>query len=114
MHNNISGGGRQRSAISSVDFYRRVPRDLTEATSLGAAMSLCAMLLMVLLFSAETIAFARSNIRTEIALDDNSAPQIALNFNVTVFALHCDYVSVDVWDVLGTNKQNITKNVEKW
>jgi len=72
------------------------------------------MLLMALLFSAETFAFAKSKISTEIALDDNTAPQIQLNFNVTLFALHCDYVSVDVWDVLGTNKQNVTKNVEKW
>jgi len=111
MHGNLNG---RRGAASSVDFYRRVPRDLTEATSLGAFMSLCAMLLMAILFSAETFAFARSKISTEIALDDNSDPQIQLNFNVTLFALQCDYVSVDVWDVLGTNKQNVTKNIEKW
>jgi Thioredoxin domain-containing protein len=113
MHGNLNGN-RPRSAVSSVDFYRRVPRDLTEATTLGAFMSLCAIVLMGLLFFAETIAFARSNIVTEIALDDNTDPQIQLNFNVTLFALHCDYVSVDVWDVLGTNKQNVTKNIEKW
>jgi protein disulfide-isomerase-like protein len=77
-------------------------------------MSLCAMLLMGLLFSAETLAFARSKIYTEIALDDNTDPQIQLNFNITLFNLHCDYVSVDVWDVLGTNKQNVTKNMERW
>lgn len=100
--------------MSSVDFYRRVPKDLTEATTLGAFMSLCAMLVMALLFSAETFAFARTNISTEIALDDNTAPQIQLNFNITLFALQCDYVSVDVWDVLGTNRQNVTKNIEKW
>lgn len=113
MHGNLNGG-RRRGAASSVDFYRRVPKDLTEATTLGAFMSLCAMLLMALLFSAETFAFARSKISTEIALDDNTDPQIQLNFNVTLFDLHCDYVSVDVWDVLGTNKQNVTKNIEKW
>ena len=77
-------------------------------------MSLCAMLVMALLFSAETIAFAKTKISTEIALDDNTAQQIQLNFNVTLYALQCDYVSVDVWDVLGTNKQNVTKNIEKW
>lgn len=114
MHGNINGGSRQRNAMSSVDFYRRVPKDLTEATTLGAAMSLCAMLVMALLFSAETIAFAKTNISTEIALDDNTAQQIQLNFNITLYALQCDYVSVDVWDVLGTNKQNVTKNIEKW
>jgi hypothetical protein len=34
MSNNINGGGRSRNAMSSVDFYRRVPKDLTEVRSL--------------------------------------------------------------------------------
>lgn len=28
--NNLNGGGGRRQALSSVDFYRRVPKDLTE------------------------------------------------------------------------------------
>jgi len=114
MHGNLNGGGRRRSAMSSVDFYRHVPRDLTEATSLGAIMSLCAMFLMAVLFFAETLAFARTRVATEIAIDNNAEPQIQLNFNISLFAVHCDFISVDVWDVLGTNRQNVTKNVEKW
>jgi len=115
MRGNINGGvSRQRSAMSSVDFYRRVPKDLTEATTLGAIMSVCAMLVMGVLFFAETMAFARTRVMTEIALDDNSDPLVQLNFNISLHALPCDFVSVDVWDVLGTNKQNVTKNVEKW
>eukprot|EP00580_Thalassiosira_gravida_P003192 CAMPEP_0201621490 /NCGR_PEP_ID=MMETSP0492-20130828/46905_1 /ASSEMBLY_ACC=CAM_ASM_000837 /TAXON_ID=420259 /ORGANISM="Thalassiosira gravida, Strain GMp14c1" /LENGTH=433 /DNA_ID=CAMNT_0048091031 /DNA_START=134 /DNA_END=1435 /DNA_ORIENTATION=- len=51
---------------------------------------------------------------TSIALDENDQPQIRLNFNMTLMDLHCDYVSVDVWDTLGTNRQNVTKNIEKW
>mmetsp|Transcript_878 Transcript_878/g.1367 ORF Transcript_878/g.1367 Transcript_878/m.1367 type:complete len:482 (+) Transcript_878:184-1629(+) len=106
-----SGG---RAFLSGVDFYRRVPRDLTEATSLGAVMSICAICVMTVLFFSETLAFARTNIITEIALDDNTNPQIRLNFNITFFDLHCDYVAVDVLDSLGSNRQNVTKNVEKW
>jgi len=30
--NNINGGGGRRGGLSSVDFYRRVPRDLTEVS----------------------------------------------------------------------------------
>uniref|UniRef100_A0A7S2UHW2 Thioredoxin domain-containing protein n=1 Tax=Attheya septentrionalis TaxID=420275 RepID=A0A7S2UHW2_9STRA len=113
--NNINGsGGRGRQMLSSVDFYRRVPKDLTEATSLGAAMSICALAVMGVLFLSESIAFARSTITTSITLDENTQPQIRLNFNITMLDLHCDYVSVDVWDALGTNRQNVTKNVEKW
>eukprot|EP00521_Asterionellopsis_glacialis_P007318 CAMPEP_0195282160 /NCGR_PEP_ID=MMETSP0707-20130614/1159_1 /TAXON_ID=33640 /ORGANISM="Asterionellopsis glacialis, Strain CCMP134" /LENGTH=481 /DNA_ID=CAMNT_0040341113 /DNA_START=58 /DNA_END=1503 /DNA_ORIENTATION=- len=114
MSNNINGGGRGRSMMSNVDFYRRVPKDLTEATTLGAAMSLCAMAVMGILFFSETLAFARTSVATSITLDENTQPQIRLNFNITVLDLHCDYLSVDVWDALGTNRQNVTKNVEKW
>jgi len=77
-------------------------------------MSICAIIVMALLFFAETWAFARSSIATEIALDGNTQSQIELNFNVTFFDLACEFLSVDVWDVLGTNRQNVTKNVEKW
>jgi len=114
MSNQISNGSRRGTALSSVDFYRRVPKDLTEATALGAFMSLCAMGVMAVLFLSETAAFARTNIATSITLDENTQPQIRLNFNITMLDLHCDYVSVDVWDALGTNRQNVTKNVEKW
>merc|ERR1719410_1954235 len=72
------------------------------------------MTMMAVLFFSETLAFARSAMGTSIALDENDQPQIRLNFNMTLMDLHCDYVSVDVWDTLGTNRQNVTKNIEKW
>jgi len=35
MHaNSLNGGGGRRQVLSSVDFYRRVPRDLTEVSCL--------------------------------------------------------------------------------
>mmetsp|Transcript_11030 Transcript_11030/g.14536 ORF Transcript_11030/g.14536 Transcript_11030/m.14536 type:complete len:482 (+) Transcript_11030:149-1594(+) len=114
MSSNINGGGGRRQALSSVDFYRRVPQDLTEATTLGAIMSIAAMVVMAILFFSETAAFITTKIATSITLDENEEPQIRLNFNITLLDLHCDFVSVDVWDALGTNKQNVTKNVDKW
>lgn len=40
-------------------------------------------------------------------------PQLRINFNITMLALPCDYASVDVLDLLGTNKVNMTKNIVK-
>jgi len=77
-------------------------------------MSIFAMAVMATLFLSETSAFLQSNLATSIAVDENTQKQIRLNFNITLLDLHCDYVSVDVWDALGTNRQNVTKNVEKW
>lgn len=77
-------------------------------------MSIAAITVMAVLFFSETIAFARTSMGTAITLDENDQPQIRLNFNITLMDLHCDFVSVDVWDTLGTNRQNVTKNIEKW
>jgi protein disulfide-isomerase-like protein len=77
-------------------------------------MSLCAIGVMAILFFSETAAFISTRISTAIALDENDQPQLRLNFNITMLDIHCDYVSVDVWDALGTNRQNVTKHVEKW
>lgn len=85
-----------------------------QATTLGAIMSIAAIAVMGILFLSESIAFARTAMTTAIALDENDQPQIRLNFNITLMDLHCDFVSVDVWDTLGTNRQNVTKNIEKW
>lgn len=77
-------------------------------------MSIAAMMIMAVLFFCETAAFARNRIVTTIAVDENAAQQVRLNFNITLMDLHCDYVGVDVWDALGTNRQNVTRNVDKW
>eukprot|EP00586_Coscinodiscus_wailesii_P004280 CAMPEP_0172478874 /NCGR_PEP_ID=MMETSP1066-20121228/3110_1 /TAXON_ID=671091 /ORGANISM="Coscinodiscus wailesii, Strain CCMP2513" /LENGTH=475 /DNA_ID=CAMNT_0013238801 /DNA_START=56 /DNA_END=1483 /DNA_ORIENTATION=- len=114
MRNNINGAGGGRTVVPSIDFYRRVPKDLTESTFLGAVMSILCVFIMTVLFISETWAFARSTIASTVAIDESIQPQIRLNFNITFMDLHCDYVSVDVLDSLGTNRQNVTKNVEKW
>jgi hypothetical protein len=77
-------------------------------------MSVAAILVMAVLFFSETLAFAKSSIETSIAIDENTQPQIRINFNITLLDVNCDYVSLDVWDALGTNRQNVTKNVDKW
>ena len=40
--------------------------------------------------------------------------QMMLNYNITFMDMPCQYLSVDVYDVLGTNKVDIKSNVEKW
>lgn len=102
------------SALKMVDMFRKIPTDLTEATALGAALSVAAGVFMVGLFFIELWAFLSTTIETGVMLDTNAETLLRINFNVTLMALQCDYVAVDVVDVLGTNSMNVTKNVEKW
>lgn len=69
---------------------------------------------MLTLFTTELLSFLTSDLSTQVSLDTVDANQIRINFNVTFLDLHCDFLSVDVLDSLGANRQNITKNVEKW
>ncbi|KAJ1449749.1 endoplasmic reticulum-golgi intermediate compartment-domain-containing protein [Pelagophyceae sp. CCMP2097] len=103
------GGG-----LKMVDFFRKIPTDLTETTVLGAALSVTAGFFMMVLFVVELWAFLATTIETGVMLDTNAETLLRINFNVTMMEIQCDYVAVDVVDVLGTNSMNVTKNVEKW
>mmetsp|Transcript_39188 Transcript_39188/g.85976 ORF Transcript_39188/g.85976 Transcript_39188/m.85976 type:complete len:471 (-) Transcript_39188:1551-2963(-) len=99
---------------SAGGIYKHVPKDLTEATMLGAFMSILCITTVVVLFFSETYAFLRTSVSTSLNVDETPDKQIRLNFNVSMHALRCSFASVDVWDSLGTNKQNVTANVDKW
>ncbi|CAM9412427.1 unnamed protein product [Ectocarpus sp. 6 AP-2014] len=100
--------------IKTFDFYRKIPLDLTETTLQGAVMSGCALFCMLILFLCELRAFLTPEVYTTVAIDSNQDSKLRINFNITMLALPCDYASVDVLDLLGTNKVNMTQNIVKW
>jgi len=102
------------AGLKMVDFFRKIPADLTEATIVGATLSIAAGVFMAILFFIELWAFLSTTIETGVMLDTNAETLLRINFNVTMLDLQCDYAAVDVVDVLGTNSMNVTKNVEKW
>lgn len=96
------------------DLYRKVPKDLTESTTPSTVLSLCAALFMLILFIAELWAFLTVHWETNVVIDDNLDNQLRINFNITVFDVPCEYLSLDIVDVLGTRNDNVTLNVNKW
>ncbi|GAB5032688.1 rab7 family, partial [Nannochloropsis oceanica] len=104
----------QRSGAKGMDLYRRVPADLTETTSLGGLFSIVAGVFMAILCVVEIISFMSHTTETMVVLDQSHDQMIRINFNITMLDLPCRFAVVDVLDVLGTNRMNITKNIEKW
>eukprot|EP00250_Pteridium_aquilinum_P028212 c36775_g1_i1 orf=195-1649(+) len=103
------------SKIKAVDFYRKIPRDLTEATLSGAGLSIVAALFMILLFGMELNNYLNVATTTSIVLDGSKDGDfLRIDFNMSFPALSCEFASVDVSDVLGTNRFNITKTVRKF
>jgi thiol-disulfide isomerase/thioredoxin len=97
-----------------LDFYRKTHDDFVKQTSHGAVLSICAGMFMLILFIVELMAFMSTTVNTSVILDTNADVQLRINFNITMIDMPCEFASIDVYDVLGTNTQNVTKNIEKW
>ncbi|KAE9592968.1 hypothetical protein Lal_00029012 [Lupinus albus] len=101
--------------LKSVDFYRKIPRDLTEASLSGAGLSIVAALFMVFLFGMELSTYLSVSTSTTVIVDKSSDGEfLRIDFNISFPALSCEFASVDVRDVLGTKRLNITKTVRKF
>ena len=106
--------GRLGKTLSGMDFYRRVPKELTEATMSGSALSISCLVLMVMLFVSELRGYLRVETRSEVVLDDVTDGLFQISFNMTLPRLSCEWVRVDVHDSLGHDRINVTTNIRKF
>ncbi|KAL4566829.1 hypothetical protein LXL04_030954 [Taraxacum kok-saghyz] len=101
--------------IKSVDFFRKIPRDLTEASLSGAGLSIMAAFSMMFLFGMELQNYLTMSTTTSVIVDQSSDSEILLiGFNMSFPSLSCEFASLDVSDVLGTNRLNVTKTIRKY
>ncbi|CAL6346607.1 unnamed protein product [Bathycoccus prasinos] len=97
-----------------MDFYRKIPRDMTQGTYLGTILSILATSLIVFLLIAETRAYLKTTFETKVVVDRSvDGELLRINFNVSFPALSCEFASVDVGDALGLTRYNLTKTVFK-
>ena len=95
-----------------VDYFRRVPRDFTESSAAGTILSIIATAVMGALFVLEFRAYLTASVVTDVIMDDaRDGEDIQINFDLSMPDLVCQYASIDVSDMMGTNRQGITKNI---
>jgi len=99
--------------LKSVHFYRKVPRDLTEATLAGGTISIISTIVMAYLFVTNFSAFLTVDTKTSIVLDASQEKKLQINFDVTLHHLPCRFASLDIVDVMGTHLQNVSANIIK-
>ncbi|KAF4395988.1 hypothetical protein F8388_013157 [Cannabis sativa] len=102
--------------LKSVDFYRKIPRDLTEASLSGAGLSIIAALSMVFLLEwYELNNYLTISTSTSVIVDKSTdGDYLRIDFDISFPTLSCEFASVDVSDILGTNRLNITKTIRKF
>ena len=78
------GSPRRQGFLEAVHLYRKVPKDLTDATASGGALSLACAALMLYLFVSNIAAYMKMNTTTDVVLDDTGAVHMRLFFNITM------------------------------
>lgn len=99
--------------LSSYDVFRKLPRDLTHGTSHGGVLSLLAIVLIAVVFLLELSSYLAGEVETAVILDTNRQDTLQINFRITVMQLPCEYASVDVWDYLGNNRLDLSRDIHK-
>lgn len=104
-----------RGSLKKIDFYRRVPIDLTEPTAVGAVISVTACVIMTLLFFGEVVSYVSPPQRSDmyVAPDVGQGSRLRVNFNMTYHKLPCFALSFDVLDVLGRHEVGVAETTTK-
>jgi len=100
--------------LESLHLYRKVPRDLTDATSVGGAISLVCAMVMAYLFVSNINDYLKMQTTTDVALDDTGEVSMRIFFNITMERLPCQFAVVDVEDIMGTSVTNVSTEILKF
>jgi len=91
--------------IRRFDIYRKVPKDLTQPTYIGACISLSSVALILYLFTSELYAFLSPTIESVLYVDDpGEQEQLPVNLDITLHELKCDVIGIDIQDDMGRHE----------
>ena len=99
--------------LRGVDGFRSIPLDLSEGTTQGGVLTIIAAVLCVVLFGCELSAFMTVSTRTRIVMDSNQDKLLQINFDISMSDMECEHITVGVWDSFGSDRLNITRNIQK-
>ena len=74
--------------LESLHLYRKIPRDLTDATASGGAISLVCAMVMAYLFISNINEYLKLQTTTDVALDDTGEVHMRIFFNITMVSAH--------------------------
>jgi len=103
----LAGGGDPLRRLKKLDIYRKVPRDLTEGSAAGGMLTAVAIVLLFVLTIAELRSLAQIHDETELVVDRSEDGAFRINLNLTVLGLSCEFLSVDLKNALGSDREDL-------
>ncbi|KAK6174231.1 hypothetical protein SNE40_017550 [Patella caerulea] len=101
--------------LRRLDIYRKVPKDLTQPTFVGACISVSSVLFITFLFLSELMLFISMDVTSELSVEDpvRHSEKIPVFINITLPKLGCDYVGLDIQDDMGRHEVGFRDNTVK-
>ncbi|CAF0861297.1 unnamed protein product [Didymodactylos carnosus] len=102
--------------IRRFDIYRKVPKDLTQPTNTGAAISIFCVTFISTLLLIELYYFVSPDVVSDLFVDTPSGDaneRIPVHLDVSVLNIACQYIGVDIQDDLGRHEVGFIDNTMK-
>ena len=108
--------------LKDAHFFRRVPADVSEATSTGGLISIVAFVTIVWLVLTQYSESFTMKRTTQLRLDRGGmalgaagagSGNIRINFNISMHHLPCQYAALHIADHVGSHKMGTSRNVHK-
>jgi len=104
-----------RFDIRRFDIYRKVPKDLTQPTKTGAAISIgCCLFIFFLLFF-ELSSFLTVEVTSHLYVDDpqKGSDKVPVMINIELPQMKCEYIGLDIQDSMGRHDVGFVENTNK-
>ena len=96
------------------NYFKHVPEDLVISSTPGMVISLFGTVVMLILFLFEISEYMTLKTSTTLVVDEFRDEVLRANFNVSIHQVSCEHLSIDVADITGTSRHNISKDILKW
>lgn len=93
------------SLLRRLDWYRRVPRDLTESSLSGSLISIFAVLISLWLLIFNVVDLFRVTRNSQMLIDHEvRSEKLKINIDIKWKRIPCSLLTLDVQDVLGSHE----------
>jgi hypothetical protein len=99
--------------ILSYDLFPKINEDFAQRTAAGGVISVVSLVFMLTLFVQTTIDYATVKTAYDLKVDEQSNGAMRINLDVTLSAMHCKQVSLDIMDVSGDARLDVEASVRK-
>ncbi|XP_065176225.1 endoplasmic reticulum-Golgi intermediate compartment protein 1-like [Sycon ciliatum] len=104
-------------ALKRFDVYRKIPKDLTQPTTTGAAVSIVSGLFILTLLVTEFMSFLSIDVKSELFVEPPLAAgkvdKIPVFLNVSTPKLKCEHLGLDIQDEMGRHEVGFSGDTEK-